>query len=67
MEHFMTRAHARSTLKFRDFDAKRWASSVFSYALLQIELGSFNRYPAWENDKTWGRRASKAIADLVDC
>ncbi len=45
MEHPMTRAHARSALKFLDFDAKLQCSSVFSYALLQIELGSFNRYP----------------------
>jgi hypothetical protein len=45
MEHPMTRTHARSALKFPDFGAKRRCSSVFSYALLQIELGSFNRYP----------------------
>ena len=45
MEHPMTRIHARSALKFLDFDAKYRPSSVFSYALLQIELGSFSGYP----------------------
>ena len=40
----MTRAHARSALKFPDFYANISVSSVFSYALLQIEPGSFNRY-----------------------
>jgi hypothetical protein len=63
----MTRAHARSALKCPDFYANRRCSSVFSYALLQIELGSFNRYALLGNDRAWGRRASKAIADLVDC
>jgi hypothetical protein len=41
----MTRTHARSTLKFPDLMPNASLHPCYSYALLQIELGSFNRYP----------------------
>jgi hypothetical protein len=41
----MTRTHARSTLKFPDLMPNASLHPCYNYALLQIELGSFNRYP----------------------